>query len=283
MSSTRLRRMAVAGQFYTDEPKILEKDAKGYIEESGVDPSPATVAAIIVPHAGYMYSGPTAGHSYARIKGKKPKRVILLGGSHRYRIDGASIFNRGAFETPLGDMKIDEAFADELIEIASKDLNTVPGPLEPHALEHSLEVQLPFIKVALGDVPIVPILFSSPVSDFHANFGTALAEKVDSDDIVVASTDLSHFLSEEEANEIDEESMNTILAKDWQALAKGIKKNECSMCGDVAVVAAMTYAIARGADKWTLLDYRTSSKASGDFGRVVGYTAISMEFSNEGA
>ena len=267
----KTRKPAVAFQFYPGEPRELRQLVAGYIDDSGVEPSPESTVAVVAPHAGYIYSGPTAGFAYARIKGKKPDRVLLLGCSHRFHIPTASVFTEGAFETPLGTFPVDEAFAAAFAKEAKA------ASIEPHIHEHSLEVQLPFLWMALGEVPIVPILFGGSATDWHVQMGRRLAEMAGENDLAVASTDLSHYLTEESANQIDKHTLDTVLAKNPAAVVKGLEDDSCSMCGGAAVVAALSFALARNANKWQLLDYRTSAATSGDYGHVVGYGAISME------
>ncbi len=271
MSETTIRRAAVAGQFYPEDPEALRRVTLHHIESADVEPAPDMVTTIVSPHAGFMYSGPTAGHAYARVRGKQPGRVVLLGCSHRYFIETASVFTRGSFECPAGTFPIDEPFAEEL----AKALDSEPD--EPHRPEHSLEVQLPFLACSVGVVPIVPVLFGGPVREWHARVGKRLATMLNRDDLVVASTDLSHYLSEQDANAIDKRSIESVLSKDWHAFAEGIERKACSMCGASAVTAAMVCALNRQAEAWRMLDYRTSAAASGDFSRVVGYAALSME------
>lgn len=265
------RRPAVAGQFYPDSPSRLQQEVEAHINSSEVEPAPGRVESIVCPHAGYVFSGPTAGYAFARVRGKQPGRVVLMGCSHRYPLRKASLYKRGAFQSPLGLFPIDEEFTDHLAEQLESE-----SP-EAHTLEHALEVQLPFIAVAMGVVPIVPILFGTPPSDWHRQVGETLAELAGDDDLVVASTDLSHYQTEEQANALDARTIEGVLSKDPAELARGIQSNAFSMCGSSATVAAMAYASKRGADVWRLLDYRTSAHASGDYQRVVGYASISME------
>ncbi len=273
-----VRRAVVAGQFYPEQPEVLEKDVRGYMDASGVVASPAQVAAVVVPHAGYIYSGPTAGFAYARIRGARPKRVVLLGRSHRYAFRGASIWLEGGYESPLGVLPVDGRVAAMLAEEFGG------APEDAHEVEHTLEVQAPFVQAAIGEVPIVPVLFGDEAGEWHLQFGRRLAQYLEPGDLVIASTDLSHYLTEAEANAIDRESTGRIVERDPMQLARGLAAGTCSMCGGAAVVAAMAYANARCATDWHLLDYRTSARASGDTGHVVGYAAVSMEYAEgEGA
>ncbi|MBI2432313.1 MAG: AmmeMemoRadiSam system protein B [Candidatus Hydrogenedentes bacterium] len=265
------RHAAVAGQFYPARAAALRETVETYVKESGVDAAPERTLGILVPHAGYVYSGPTAGHAFARVRGKKVQRVVLLGRSHRYQFEGVSIYTSGAFETPLGALTIDEAFAREL---AARIGNT---GLEPHLPEHGLEVELPFLQVVLGEVAIVPVLFGSDPGHWHVKAGETLAEMMAPEDLVLVSTDLSHYLNEDAANALDEGTLRTLLAKDWHAMVEGERQGACSMCGMTAVVAGMACALKRGAEDWRMWDYRTSAQASGDFSRVVGYGAVTME------
>jgi len=271
MPTTPIRRPAVAGQFYPSGPDELRETVDAYLDASGVESAADRVVTIVSPHAGYIYSGPTAGYAFARVRGKAPKRVVLLGCSHRYAIDTASVFTQGEFATPIGAFPIDELFARDFAAL------TDSVSIEPHLAEHALEVQLPFLARAIGLVPIVPVLFGSPAGAWHAKMGAALATMLDDTDLVVASTDLSHYLGEADANTIDRRSIGAVLTKDWRAYAQGIRDQSCSMCGAAAVTAAMACAPALGAREWGLLDYRTSGASSGDYRRVVGYAAMSME------
>ena len=266
-----VRKPSVAGRFYPAKSDELRREVDRYIKDSHVKPASGNLAALIAPHAGYVYSGPTAGFAYARLAGKKPRRVILAGCSHRYPIQTASVFESGVFETPLGTFPIDEPFAQELAKrLESSDIL-------PHIDEHGLEVQLPFLQSAVGTVPIVPVLFGGPAHTWHVEAGRIIASMAGENDLFIASTDLSHYLSEDEATKIDKRTIEAILSKDTTAVLEGLQIEAFSMCGESAVAAAMAFALARGAREWSLLDYRTSAAASGDQDRVVGYAAITME------
>lgn len=268
----RVREPAVSGRFYPGDGATLKKEIQRHMTAALVDPAPDKVSAIISPHAGYLYSGLTAAHVFKRVQGKAPGRVVLLGCSHQFHFEGASIFDRGAFATPLGNVPVDENLADYLTSCFG---NTCP---EAHYGEHALEVQVPFLQTVLqGDFKLVPVLFGTPPASIHQRFGKELAACLAPGDLVLASTDLSHFLSETEANRIDKQSLRQVLTRDVDAVCDSAAREACVMCGISAVVTAMAYANARNATQWQLLDYRTSAWASGDPRRVVGYGAISME------
>lgn len=268
----RIRKPAVAGRFYPGNATSLEREVERHLSAAPVEPAPEAVAAVMSPHAGYPYSGLTAAHVFQRLRGKAPKRVVLLGCSHQFQFDGLSVFDSGAYETPLGVAPVDETLAGYLSECFG---NTCP---EAHFGEHSLEVQVPFLQVVLeGDFKLVPVLFGARPSEFSESVGRELAKCLDPDDLVLASTDLSHFLDEGAANQIDRHSLEQVLTRDSKSVRDGAANETCSMCGVTAVVAAMAFANAVKAEQWQLLDYRTSAWASGDTSRVVGYGAISME------
>lgn len=267
----RRRPAIVSGLFYPAESHLLRHQVNRLLDDSGVLSNAEHVLGIVTPHAGYEFSARTAASDYARVRGKRVNRVILMGRSHWFHFPGASIYAAGAFETPFGDFPVDEAFSSALSGRVGSESE------EPHYREHSIEVQLPLLHAALGVVPIVPVLFGSDAGARHKEFGETLAEMIDANDLIVASTDLSHYLPEEEANAQDKASLDAILRQDCQALCAGLRSREYALCGAPAVVAAMACTLKAGASQWQLLDYRTSAEASGDRDRVVGYGAISME------
>ncbi len=271
MANGLKRKPAVAGSFYPKDPAKLRDMIQDYLDQSGVHPADSGVRSLLVPHAGYIYSGPTAACAFQRVAESGIQRVILLGCSHHYSFEGASIVTEGQFESPLGDFPIDEDFAAALAE------KVITSETEAHAQEHALEVELPFIAMTLGVIPIVPVLFGSRFGDAHLQFAHALAELSGPNDLVLASSDLSHYLSEEQANAIDGNTIDTLLKADVRAFAEDVQSGRSSLCSLAAVATTMAYSLEEGARDWSLLDYRTSAHASGDTSRVVGYAAVSME------
>lgn len=264
---------AVAGRFYPENPVSLEQTVRGLLASAASTPAtPERVASILVPHAGYPYSGPVAAHAFQRVRGKVAKRVVLLGCSHHYHFSGASIVTSGAFETPLGLLHVDEAFALRLAQ------ETELASLAPHEPEHSLEVELPFLQMVMDAPLIVPVLFGAEPSPWYAQFGRSLGRMLDPSDLVVISTDLSHYLSNAAAHHRDRASLAKLMQQDCNDFERAALRDEVSMCGAAAVEAGMACALERGASKWQLLDYRTSGDVCGDTSRVVGYAAVSLEF-----
>jgi hypothetical protein len=269
---TQIREPVEAGRFYPADAATLREDVRGMIRDSGVDAAPERVSAIISPHAGYLYSGATAGAAFARVAGGAYRTVVVLGCSHRQRFASASVFAGEACRTPLGAMPIDR----ELAQRISGQLKGI-GP-EPHLPEHALEVLFPFVQVALGDeIAIVPVLFGGQAERWHVEAGRQLAQLLGDDVLLVVSTDLSHYLTEDEARAVDNRSLQLLLGQDPQTFVDGIGVGQAGMCGASAVAAAMSFALEKGACDWRLLDYRTSAAASGDRSHVVGYAAVSME------
>ncbi|MGC9054837.1 MAG: AmmeMemoRadiSam system protein B, partial [Candidatus Hydrogenedens sp.] len=250
---------AVSGQFYPNNPSTLLAQVSIYIEQSGVSPSPDRVLSIIAPHAGYMYSGLTAGFAFARIRGQKISRIILVGRSHRYTFDGLALCEYESFLTPVGEFPIDTTFNLSLMKHLPCCVNSA------HIYEHCLEVMLPFLYGSIGTIPIVPILLGKEPSQRHLEYGKIIASLSQNGDLVIASTDLSHYLPEKEANQIDTNTIHAILDKDVEKIIQGIEMGTCSMCGASAVILAMGFSSFFGNYDVHLLNYTTSGKTSGDY------------------
>ncbi|HOJ67245.1 MAG TPA: AmmeMemoRadiSam system protein B [Candidatus Hydrogenedentes bacterium] len=260
----RPRPPAVNGMFYPGDPVVLRRLVEEFLAppETTLTGSPLVVA-LVAPHAGYVYSGACAGRAHHCWRNASIRRVVLLGRSHRYRFDGAAVLADEDWETPLGIVPTNRELARQVAALAKA------GPVQAHYDEHTLEVQLPFLQVALERFTVVGILFGSDTSSDHIAFGERLARLLQPGDAVLASTDLSHYLSLPEAERVDRASIQAVLGNDPRALIG----RDRDLCGAPAVAAAMAFAGARGA-KWHLVDYRTSADASGDTSRVVGYGAF---------
>jgi AmmeMemoRadiSam system protein B len=228
--------------------------------------------AVISPHAGYMYSGQVAGAVYSSVR--LPDSVILLGPDHRAATSDFAIVTEGAWSTPLGEVPIDSELARSIQQRSDGIIDDAPA----HAQEHSLEVQLPFLQHLNPDVAIVPIS-NTYFADFAklTDLGRAVAEAVRKCDhrvLMVASTDMSHQVSQETARKMDFLAIDRILALDPRGLYEVVRKESISMCGFQATTATLIAAVELGAKNAELIMYQTSGDVTGDFTSVVGYAGI---------
>jgi hypothetical protein len=257
----KVRKAAVAGQFYPSSPKILRDDADSYLAAERTGEPARTANVLIVPHAGYIFSAPVAAKAYARIR-RDTKTVFLIGPSHHKWFDGVHITDADCYETPLGRVEINQDIANRLAEH--------PLALKAHGSddrEHSLEVHLPFLQALLEDFTIVPVLTGKVNAKAAAEM---LLPFIGDTAVVLASSDLSHFLKQEQAREADDLTISTILSGD----ADGFMDS----CGETAMRIAMHIAASKGLTA-ELLDARTSYETAPqhcDPNRVVGYAAIAF-------
>lgn len=259
---TRIRPPAVAGRFYPADPVKLELAVRQYIGEAS--PSVARPKAIIVPHAGYPYSGPIAGTGYAQIAPlrKQIERVVLLGPAHYVPVRGLAASTADAFETPLGRIPLDR---EAIASIAS--LPQVVFNDDAHAPEHSLEVQLPFLQVALGDFRLVPLLVGSAKSDDVAEVLQQLWGGPET--LIVISSDLSHFHDHATATRLDGQTADAIGGFHIDDL-RGDRA-----CGYLPIGGLLTVAEHIGLQP-AVLDVRNSGDTAGSKDRVVGYGAFAF-------
>jgi hypothetical protein len=273
----KIRFSSVAGQFYPADKKNLENQIENFLKETKIPEIQREIFAMLVPHAGYIFSGFVAAHCYKAIEGKYFESCILIGDSHYERFDGISIWDRGEWETPLGKVKVDEKLAEKLL-LKSKRFFVKDSA---HLFEHSLEVQLPFLQKVLKDFKILPIIFGSENEDWE-DLAKAILEVTEKKRVlIVASSDLSHYPSYEVAKKVDLETIKSILSCDPQKFSQKMEELERKY-SDVD-----TFACAQDSIK-TILEISKNLKAkteflkyqnSGDtfFGekaQVVGYGAV---------
>jgi len=266
------REPAVAGQFYSFDREGLEKELKKAFSLAG-EPKRAKnenkILGAVCPHAGYMYSASVAAYSYKAIKeDSTPKTFVIIGPNHGGIGPGISIYPAGEWETPLGSVDVDAELAEK---IAGEKfaLNE-----EAHIYEHSVEVQIPFLQYLFKDFKIVPICVMDQRLAVMKELGEKLAKVLDDRHVVIASTDFSHYVLQEEAYKRDFKAIEAIKALDSDALFEAIEKYDISMCGYGGVAAALTYSKLKGAREGRLLKYMTSGDVTGDKGAVVGYGSL---------
>ena len=278
-----VRSPAVAGTFYPDSPKVLSAQVGKFIHDAELKETDGELIGLIAPHAGYVYSGQVAGYTYKQLMGLSFDTVVLIGLSHRYRIDGAAIYARGAFRTPLGDIPIDEDLAAEITRLNSDIIDLPPA----HANEHSLEVQLPFLQYTLPDFRIVPILLQDDSPENVMPLAQAIAEAMSNRScLLIGSTDLCHYLVYDEARKSDQVVVEAIEHFDPDYLREQMDEYmqihpaqnfHCMMCSTGAIYTTMRAAKALGGNRIEVLKAANSGDVPiGGQDRVVGYMAAGI-------
>lgn len=259
----RHRPAAVAGTFYPGEAAALSAEVAAYLAEA-LSPaaSEAPPKAIIAPHAGYIYSGPVAASAYARLAPLRGRieRVVLAGPAHRAYVAGVAIPAADSFDTPLGAIRLDRTALEALRALPFVEVSD-----RAHALEHSLEVQLPFLQSVLGDFLLVPVVVGEASADELATLFEALWGGQET--LVVVSSDLSHYLSYEAARRKDRATADAIVALE--------PLDHDQACGASPINGLLAYARRRGL-AIELLDLRSSGDTQGGRDRVVGYGAFAL-------
>ena len=263
-----IREPAVAGAFYPDKPEILQRDLSKYFENAKKEKLEGEIVALVSPHAGYMYSGQVAAYAYKLIEGKTFDSVVVVAPSHHVLFKGASLYDRGGYRTPLGVVPVDVELSKKMMK-KRKDIQFLP---EAHREEHSLEVQIPFLQVALKSFKLVPIVMEPYWSWETCQYlASAIAETVRGKKVLlVASTDLSHFYTYHVAVELDRILLNHLDRFDAEGLNRDLKANRTEACGAGPVVTVMLAAKALGANRGKVLKYLNSGDVTGDRSRVVG-------------
>jgi len=257
----RTRPAAVAGLFYPAEAATLERTVAALLAAAPAGDEPAK--ALIAPHAGYVYSGPTAACAYRLLEGRRDRirRVVLLGPAHRVYLRGMAVPSVDAFATPLGNVPIDVRGVRQALALPGVQVSD-----EAHAFEHSLEVHLPFLQTVLGDFSLVPIVVGvAPAREVEAVIDALWGGD---ETLILVSSDLSHFHSYNEARNIDARTTARIEAREETLHGE-------EACGAYAVNGLMRVANAHGLHVHTL-DVSNSGDTAGDKQRVVGYGAYAL-------
>jgi MEMO1 family protein len=259
------REPAVAGRFYAGEPGALLRDVDGFLAAGG---EKAPAKGVVVPHAGYVYSGAIAGAVYARVD--VPPRVIVLGPNHTGEGRPAALWPDGAWRFPTGEVPVDAQLTEALAK----------GPLverdrAAHFGEHSLEVQVPFLSRARPGVSIAALCLAHlRFADCEA-IGRAVARAASAAGaLVVASSDMSHYVSAAAAREKDHRAIERILALDAKGLYDVVHRESISMCGIIPATVMLVAAKELGATRAELVRYGNSGEVNGDTRQVVGYAGI---------
>jgi hypothetical protein len=276
-----LRKPVFAGSFYPAEKAVLEKVIDTYLKDpqskgAAITPS---LFGVMVPHAGYEYSGKVAAFAYNQIKGRHYKTVIILGPSHRVAFKGISIYPSGVWETPLGKIPINTEMAQKLME-KCKFIKAFAPAFEQ---EHSLEVQLPFLQKTLKDFKIVPLVMGDLEAGDYKILSDALSALLQQNEnklLIVASSDMSHYHPYDNALQMDRSTLKEIGNLNTDALIEGLIKGNYELCGSQTVIVMMMVAQKLGGEA-KILRYANSGDVTADKSRVVGYGSVAFTLSEK--
>jgi AmmeMemoRadiSam system protein B len=269
-----VRPSALAGTWYEGNPKALARAVDQYLDQAENPELPGEVIAVIAPHAGHVYSGPVAGYAFAAVRGASPDLVAVLSPMHQAYYEPLLTTAHSAYSTPLGQIPVDEDSVSELDsrfkEILGYGLTRVA-----YDQEHSLEIELPFLQRALtGNFKLLPVMVRAQSSGISQQLGAALAEILHGRNaLLVASTDLSHFYTQNEALSFDTEMLRRIESFSPEDVFCAEEQAKGFACGLGALTAVLWAAKGLGADTVKVLHHATSGDVTGDYSRVVGYGA----------
>lgn len=265
-----IRQPVVANSFYPGDPHQLQAVVSSCLIKSA-KPMPNALA-VISPHAGYIYSGKLAGKTISSVQ--IPKTIVLLGPNHT-GIGPQISLSTSNWATPLGIIPSNTGISEKLLQNCSG----ITDDESAHSREHSLEVQLPFLQTLQPDLSIVPLTIASITFEQCSVLAKTIAKTIMQsleDILIVASNDMSHFLSREEAEKVDKLAISKVLELTPEELYKTVIGNNISMCGVIPVTVALLASIEMGAKKCKLIDYTDSGEISGDIRSVVGYAGLTI-------
>jgi len=277
-----IRPSVAAGSYYPRDKETLRQQINNFLDQTIIPPLENIPQIIILPHAGYTFSGQTAAYGIKAIAKADFDRIILIGPSHQDTFKGIALYQGDAWQTPLGEVEVDQKFNQKLI----KENENIFFRNQAHQREHCLEVELPFLQSVFKEFKIVPIILG-PLSDYASLLAQILAEQMDDKTLVIISSDLSHYPPYEIANRVDHQTINAILSGEVENFKQSIEQStqkypdlKTCACGEQAISTGMILAKKLGLAEIELLHYTNSGDVSGDYSQVVGYATIS--FSKKG-
>jgi AmmeMemoRadiSam system protein B len=267
----------IAGVWYSGEPEKLIQEIDSYIAQAQVPALDGEIIAVVAPHAGYRYSGPTAGYAFSCVQGLKPELVVIVSPLHGYHQDPILTSAHRAYITPLGPVPIDRDAVNELNHHLQKHAGISLFPLTRDG-EHSLEIELPFLQRALtSEFRLLPVMIRDKSPRVTKYLGSALAHILRSrTSIIIASTDLSHHYPVSLANQFDTEMLRHITALAPDEVLEAEVNRTGFACGSAAVASTLWASINLGANAAVKLHYSTSGDITGDQKSVVGYGAVAI-------
>lgn len=275
---SEIRQAAVAGSFYPQDAQALAREVDEFLRASEPVRNLPAARMLLSPHAGYTYSGAIAGRGFARAAASHtlPTRAFIISPSHFEVFGYSSVYGGGAYRTPLGDVRVDTDCARALTRVDSsvRVSGAGHGSGSGQRGEHGIEVQLPFLQRAFPEIVIVPVVMGSQSWAASRALGRAIASVVEwSRDIVIASSDLSHFHFDQRARELDEAFCEALKALDARALHDRVARGECEACGAAPVEAALVATEALANRSAEILARGNSGDISHDRTSVVGYVS----------
>ena len=261
----------MAGRFYPADPVRMDQELSEYLARSpGARGSARDATAVVAPHAGWMYSGRIAGETYAEVR--VPDRVVVLCPNHTGLGARRSLWKAGSWRIPGGDVAVETALAERL-----QNATTLKNDRLAHLHEHAIEVHLPFLRAKNRDFRVVPICLGGlsfpECRELGEALGSALANETERV-LIVASTDMSHYISADAAEKLDTLALDRVKALDAEGLFRVVTEENISMCGYVPTTVALIAARVLGAKSGALVRYGNSGETSGDYDRVVGYAGL---------
>ena len=263
-----LRECAVAGQFYPSNPKSLKEEIERFKPKTN---SNISAKGIIIPHAGYIYSGKVAISTVGIVKPKR--RIIILGPNHTGIGHTFSIFPEGEWKMPFANIKIDRELAKNIVG----DADLIKEDYSAHLHEHSIEVELPILQYFFGDFEFIPIVCGIANLDIYRRVAHRIYEAIENiqnDILIVASSDMTHYEEDSSARKKDSLAIESILKLDEEELVEKVEKYNISMCGIAPVSVLLHCCKLLKANKAEVVLYQTSGDASGDYSSVVGFLGV---------
>lgn len=273
MCAARIRESVIAGTWYPADPAQLKREIAGHLDQAHPPGLEGEPIGLVVPHAGYIYSGGVAAWAYKVLLKNGFDRVLIVAPSHRVGFAGVSISDLDGYRTPLGIVPLDRELIDEFHKYSA----IIHYNPEADSREHSLEIQLPFLQVVLGAFKLTPLIMGTQDFEFCRKLAEAIAQTCSRKRVlIIASSDLSHYYPYEEARLIDGVCLKLLNAFDPDGLAVEVENQRTQACGAGPIIAMMLAAKKLGADRCKVLNYANSGDVTGDRSGVVGYAAAAI-------
>jgi len=272
-----LRPSPLAGTWYESDPTALAQSVDGYLERAVLPELSGEVLGVIAPHAGHIYSGPVAGYAFAALRGRTPDLVVIVSPFHGFHSSDLLTSGHGGYATPLGSLSIDQTAVEQL-ETALREKIGYGLTHISRDHEHSLEIELPFLQRTLAaPFQLLPVMVRTLEPRVAEALGNSLAGLLRGRNfILVASTDLSHFYSQNDAQRFDQEMLNQFEAFSPEGVFRAEASGKGFACGAGAVASIMWAARSLGAESIKVLHHATSGDVTGDYSSVVGYGAAAI-------